>query len=95
MKRKQSTYIRILNILGIVCTIAVILCGIYIMVNQMGLIPEFDFGAGAYYYADIPGFEKLVSGDHYANQTPMSVLILLFLAWGYIMYRLWVWLDKK
>lgn len=95
MKKKQNRYIRILNILGIACTIAAILCGIYIMANQLGLVEELDFGAGAYYYADMPGFEKLVNGSHYANPVPMGVLILLFLAWGYLMYRLWVWLDRK
>lgn len=95
MEKKKDRYIRVLNALGIACTIAAILCGIYIMVNRLGLIDELDFGAGAYYYADIPGFEKLVNGDHYANPVPMSVLILLFLAWGYIMYRFWVWLDRK
>lgn len=95
MKKKNISYIRILNILGIACTIAAILCGIYIMVHQMGLIEELDFGAGAYYYADMPGFEKLVNGSHYANQTPMWFLILLFLAWGFLMYRFWVWLDRR
>lgn len=95
MKKKKVSYIRILNILGIACTIAAILCGVYIMVNQLGLIEELDFGAGAYYYADMPGFERLVGGGHYANQTPMGILILLFLAWGFVMYRFWVWLDRR
>lgn len=95
MKKNTNRYIRILNALGIACTIAAILCGIYIMVNQLGLIQELDFGAGAYYYADMPGFERLVNGDHYANPVPMGVLVLLFLAWGYIMYRFWIWLDKR
>lgn len=95
MKKDNNGYIRILNILGIACTIAAILCGIYIMGNRLGLTEELDFGAGAYYYADMPGFEKLVNGNHYANPVPMGVLILLFLAWGYIMYRFWVWLDRK
>lgn len=95
MKKNTNRYIRILNALGIACTIAAILCGIYIMVNQLGLMKELDFGAGAYYYADMPGFERFVNGDHYASPVPMGVLILLFLAWGYIMYRFWVWLDKR
>lgn len=93
-EKKTVSYIRVLNILGIVCTAAAVLCGIYIMVNQMGLIESLDFGAGAYYYADMPGFERFVNESHYTSQTPMWVLILLFLAWGYLMYRLWVWLDK-
>ena len=65
------------------------------MGNHLGLIDSLDFGAGAYYYADMPGFATLVNGDYYFSKTPMAVLILLFLIWGYFMYRLWVWLEKK
>lgn len=67
----------------------------YIMANGLGLIDGLDFGAGAYYYADIPMFQKFVNGDAYQSPTPMWALILLFLAWGALMYRLWVWADKK
>lgn len=95
MKKRTDLYIKILNIMGIACTAAAILCGLYIMIHQLGLIDGLDFGAGAYYYADMPGFEKLVNGEHYANPVPMGILILLFLAWGFLMYRFWVWLDRK
>ena len=73
----------------------ILLLTAYIMVNHLGLIDSLDFGAGAYYYADIPGFERFVNGDAYTSQTPMWVLIVLFLVWGYIMYRFWIWADKK
>ena len=46
---------------------------LYIMFHHLGLIDSLDFGAGAYYYADIPGFEKYVDGSSYQSQTPMSV----------------------
>lgn len=97
MKKEENTpvYIKILNFIGIASTALAILYGVYIMVNHLGLIDSLDFGAGAYYYADIPGFASLVNGSHYTSQTPMWVLILLFLAWGYLMYRFWVWLDKR
>lgn len=81
-------------IIGIISVITV-LSAIYIMVNGLGLVDSLDFGAGAYYYADIPGFEKYVNGDAYSSSTPMWVLIVLFLIWGAIMYKAWVWLDKK
>lgn len=81
-------------IIGIISVIT-ILSAIYIMVNGLGLVDSLDFGAGAYYYADIPGFEKYVNGDAYSSSTPMWVLIVLFLIWGAIMYKAWVWLDKK
>ena len=83
------------KILSGVILIASIALAAYIMINGLGLVDSLDFGAGAYYYADIPGFEKYVNGDAYASSTPMWVLIVLFLIWGAIMYRLWVWLDKK
>lgn len=67
----------------------------YIMIHHLGLIDGLDFGAGAYYYADIPQFQKFVNGEHFQSQTPMWALIVLFLIWGYAMYRLWVWLEKK
>ena len=81
-------------IIGIISVITV-LSAIYIMVNGLGLVDSLDFGAGAYYYADIPGFEKYVNGDAYSSSTPMWVLIVLFLLRGAIMYKAWVWLDKK
>lgn len=81
-------------IIGIISVITV-LSAIYIMVNGLGLVDSLDFGAGAYYYADIPGFEKYVNGDAYSSSTPMWALIVLFLIWGAIMYKAWVWLDKK
>ena len=95
MEKKNPVYIKVLNFIGIAGTLLAILYGIYIMVHHLGLIDSLDFGAGAYYYADIPGFADLVNGSHYTSQTPMWALILLFLAWGYLMYRLWVWVDKK
>lgn len=68
---------------------------IYIMVNGLGLIDSLDFGAGAYYYADIPGFSKYVNGEHFTTSFPMWFHIALFLLWGGAMYKLWTWLEKK
>lgn len=81
--------------IGIAAIAAVIALVIYIMFNHLRLIDGLDFGAGAYYYADIPQFAEYVNADHYHSQTPMWALIVLFLVWGYAMYRLWVWLDHK
>lgn len=92
---KTSVYVRILNSLGLTVTAGAVVYGIYIMANHLGLAESLDFGAGAYYYADMPGFERLVNGSYYTSQTPMWVLIVLFLAWGFVMYRFWVWLDKR
>lgn len=68
---------------------------IYIMGNGLGLVNGLDFGAGAYYYADIPQFGKYVNGSHFHTQFPMWFHIALFLIWGGVMYKFWIWLDKK
>ena len=82
--------------LALYAVIAVVLASaVYIMANGLGLVDSLDFGAGAYYYADIPGFQKFVNGDAYSSPTPMWVIVLLFLAWGAVMFRFWIWADKK
>jgi hypothetical protein len=83
------------KVIGIAALLGIAALVLYIMGNHLGLIDELDFGAGAYYYADIPQFSKYVNAQHYQSSTPMWVLIVLFLIWGYAMYRLWTWLDKK
>ena len=71
--------------------IAVLATAIYIMANGIGLQDDLDFGAGAYYYADIPNFEKYVNRDVYTASLPFWVYVLLFLIWGVLMYLLWIW----
>ncbi len=77
-----------------VVAVAVVVLAVWIMAGGRGLSAEHDFGAGAYYYADIPGFEKLLRDDIYTGGPPLWLCILLFLAWGALMYRLWKHLDK-
>ena len=68
---------------------------VYIMVRRLGLNPDLDFGAGAYYYADIPDFEHKLNWDTYQSQLPFWVYVVLFLAWGALMYWLWTRIDRK
>lgn len=78
------------------CVLAVtIIAVLYIMGNGLGLIDSLDFGAGAYYYADIPEFSKYTDGAWYSSPVPMWVLILLFLIWGAFMYSIWGWIESK
>ena len=74
---------------------AVIIAALYIMGNGLGLVDSLDFGAGAYYYADIPELSKYTDGAWYSSPVPMWVLILLFLIWGAFMYRIWGWIERK
>lgn len=75
-------------------TLLSVAVAIYIMVHQMGLQKDLDFGAGAYYYADIPDYEKVDADGRFITHIPKWVYYLLFLAWGYLMYRLWGWISK-
>ena len=63
----------------------------------MGLVSGLDFGAGAYYYADIPDFEKYMetADSAYAQGPSVWLCIVLFLLWGWLMWRLWLFVDKK
>lgn len=90
--RRRNTLFKVVTALAVV---AIWGCAVYIMANRLGLSPDYDFGAGAYYYADIPGFDKVVRDDVYHTKVPVWVHIVLFLAWGWLMYRLWVWVDNR
>jgi len=86
---------KIWKIFSIAVGCAVLLLCLYIMINGLGLVEGLDFGAGAYYYADIPDFDKYMHEGAYKSSLPLWVYIVLFLAWGYLMWLLWKWIDKK
>lgn len=89
--KKHAVY----RIVTIAVAVLVVLCALWIMGSRMGLAEGLDFGAGAYYYADIPGFEKIIRDDAYRTTVPLWAHILLFLGWGWLMWRLWVWIDSR
>ena len=62
---------------------------VYIMVRGLGLNPDLDFGAGAYYYADIPEYQNVLNWDVYTASLPFCVYLLLFLGWGAVVWRVW------
>lgn len=86
---------KVFKIATVVLAVAVLLLALWIMVRGMGLVEGLDFGAGAYYYADIPDFDKIVRSGVYDSQLPLWLAILLFLAWGALMYLLWLWIDRR
>ena len=91
---RNPGYITWLNRLAVAATIAAIAEAVHIMKNGFDLLEQLDFGAGAYYYEDIPGFASLVNGSHYQSPVSMPILIILFLIWGFLMYRLWTWMES-
>ena len=86
---------KIIRTVTAVVAVAVLICSIVIVTLRLCLVECYDFGAGAYYYADILGFEKIMNDEAYSTSVPMWVHILLFLGWGWLMYRLWVWIDSR
>ena len=82
------------KVLTVIVAVVALLAVIYIMINRIGLQDELDFGAGAYYYADIPEFEKYEKSVGYKARLPYVVYVILFLAWGALMYKVWKKLDK-
>lgn len=86
---------KIFKIITIIVGTCILAGSIFIMCQGLGLQENLDFGAGAYYYADIPNFEKFVNAADFQTAIPMWVHIVLFLVWGYLMYKLWCWIDKR
>ena len=82
-------------IVTIIVSALVLAAVVYIMVRGLGLNPDLDFGAGAYYYADIPEYEKTLDWDVYTAQLPFWVYLLLFLSWGVVIWRIWKRIEKK
>lgn len=66
---------------------------LWIMLRNIGLSEDLDFGAGAYYYADIPNFQDYESRG-IVTRIPYWVYIALFLAWGFLMILLFLWVSK-
>ena len=86
---------RLIRIITVAAAVLAVAAAFYIMAHGLGLSDRFDFGAGAYYYADIPGFEKIIRDDIFQTRVPLWVHAVLFLSWGWLMWRLWVWVDQK
>lgn len=84
-----------IQIITLVVLVAVIATALYIMTNGLGLVSSLDFGAGAYYYADIPNYERLDNGKLFVSSVPRWIHYLLFIVWGAIMYKLWNHIDQK
>lgn len=91
MKHKD----KIMTAVTAAVAVAVVICAIIIAARQLGVVEGYDFGAGAYYYADIPGFETILNDESYTTSVPLWVHIILFLGWGWLMWRLWSWVERK
>ena len=79
----------------VIVAVAVVICAAYIALSGLGLVDGYDFGIGAYYYADIPGFEKLINDEAFGTSVPVWVHVAIFLAWGWLMWKLWLFIDRR
>ena len=90
MKRKT-----ILKVLTIVLAVSTLCIAVYIIWHRLGLNPDYDFGAGAYYYADDPAIQEKVENASYTTSVPKWVHYTLFFVWGAIVWALWKWVDRR
>ena len=86
---------KLFKVVTLVFGVAVLVCAVFLMVRGDGLQDSLDFGAGAYYYADIPEFQRFTDKASFSDGLPFWVYVLLFLVWGALMYLLWIWIDKR
>ena len=91
---RNNTFFKVITIVVVVVTLAL---AVYIMLNRRGVVEGYDFGAGAYYYADIPTeqYSEIVNEDAYKPTTPKWVYYVFFFAWGWLMWRLWLWVESR
>ena len=78
----------------VVLAVIILLLAVYIILAQKGLNPDYDFGAGAYYYTDAPALQDLADKASVPSAVPKWIYYLLFLSWGALMYSLWKWIDR-
>lgn len=87
---------KIYRVITIVVVAITLVLALYIILNHKGLVAEYDFGAGAYYYADIPAdqYQEIDPDGAYHSSVPQWVYYVLFMGWGWLMWRLWVRISK-
>ena len=54
---------KIFKLVTLIFGVAVLICAIYLMATGAGLQEGLDFGAGAYYYADIQAYLCICCGN--------------------------------
>ena len=87
----------IFKVITIVVVVITLFLAGWIMANKLGIVEGYDFGAGAYYYADIPTeqYSEIVNEDAYKTSVPKWIFYVLFFAWGWLMWRLWIWVENR
>lgn len=79
----------------VILAVVTLCLALYIMWNRLGLSPDYDFGAGAYFYADDPAIQDLSERAAYTTSVPKWIHYALFFVWGALMWLLWQWVDRR
>lgn len=87
---------RIMRVITIAVVVITLVLALYIILTRRGVVPEYDFGAGAYYYADIPTeqYQEIDPDGAYRTSVPKWVFYVLFVGWGWLMWRLWCRISR-
>jgi peptidoglycan/LPS O-acetylase OafA/YrhL len=87
---------RIMRVITIAVVVIILVLALYIILTRRGVVPEYDFGAGAYYYADIPTeqYQEIDPDGAYRTSVPKWVFYVLFVGWGWLMWRLWCRISR-
>ena len=87
---------RIMRVITIAVVVIILVLAVYIILTRRGVVPEYDFGAGAYYYADIPTeqYQEIDPDGAYRTSVPKWVFYVLFVGWGWLMWRLWCRISR-
>lgn len=93
MENRKKIWSKLIGLLFL----ASVLIVIYIIYSGLGKINGLDFGAGAFYYTDIPDWQERFFGSQsikIGTRHPLLFLFLFFL-WGYLCFKALLWLDKR
>lgn len=86
---------KIFKVMTVILAVIVLCLAGYIMWHRLGLNPDYDFGAGAYYYADDPAIQDLADKATFSTAVPKWIHYALFFVWGALMWALWKWVDRR
>lgn len=86
---------KVLKWATVILAVVTLCLALYIMWNRLGLSPDYDFGAGAYFYADDPAIQDLSERAAYTTSVPKWIHYALFFVWGALMWLLWKWVDRR
>ena len=86
---------KVLKWATVILAVVTLCLALYIMWNRLGLSPDYDFGAGAYFYADDPAIQDLSDRAAYTTSVPKWIHYALFFVWGALMWLLWKWVDRR